>query len=110
MFGIFLEKPNLFELAKILRNQFGNKFRNNFLFLGQKTLFWVKKFGNPCFGVKNRGFRTLGIYGKFGICSIPKFPNVRKTLFPNFFQTFSKLFPNFFQTFSKLFPNFFQTF
>jgi len=31
--------------------------------LVKKPCFWVKKFGNSCFGVKNRGFRTFGIYG-----------------------------------------------
>jgi len=38
-FGNFLEISGFFELAKILRKYFGNKFRNNFLFLGQKNLF-----------------------------------------------------------------------
>jgi len=45
------------------------------------------------------------IFGNFGIeqfLKFPKFPNIRKTLFPNFFRTFYELFPNFF----RIFPNF----
>jgi len=38
-----LEKPELFELAKISKKYFGNKFGNYFLFLSQKTLFLSQK-------------------------------------------------------------------
>ncbi len=37
-----------------------------------------KNFGNPCFGVKNTGFQTFGIYGKFSICYFPNFPKITK--------------------------------
>ncbi len=43
--------------------------------LGQKNCFWGTNRG---IGVKNRGIRTFRIYGIFGNCSIPNFPNITK--------------------------------
>jgi len=71
------------------------KFRENSSEISSEIIscFWVKK---PCFWgfwgqssknrVKNKGFRTFWIYGKFGICSIPNFQKITKkmTLKSNF--------------------------
>jgi len=43
-FGNFSEITVFIELAKISQKKFGKKFRKNFLFLGQKNLFLIKKF------------------------------------------------------------------
>jgi len=68
---IFRKQLRFFELAKILRK----KFRNNFLFLGQKI--W-KIFGKSSEKLGNRVFRTFGIYGNFRNCSIPNYPKIMK--------------------------------
>jgi len=67
----------IFWKCPVFSNSHGNKFGNNFLFLGQKFGKVWKKFGN-------RGFQTFGIYrkfeiyGKFRICFIPNFPKITK--------------------------------
>ncbi len=72
-----------FEGQKFFRNTSFFQTCKNFAkkvscFWNQKPCFWVKKFRNPCFGVKNSRFWKFQTYENFGICSIPNFPKITK--------------------------------
>ncbi len=82
-FGIFSEKnPNFLNSQKFRKNSSEIISEIISCFWVKKPSFWVKKLGKSLEKVqkkfRNRGFRTFGIYGKFGICSIPNFPKITK--------------------------------
>jgi len=71
MFGFrssefFWKNPNFSNSQKFHENSSEISLEIISCFGVKKTLFWGhnirKKFRNPCFGVKNRGFQTFGIF------------------------------------------------
>jgi len=79
-FGNFLEISGFFELAKILRKYFGNKFRNNFLFLGQKNLF-LRVLGSK--------FKKQG--QKQGFPNIPNLRKIQNLFFSELSENYQKM-------------------
>jgi len=72
------------------------KFHENSLEISLEIIscFWVKTFGKCLENFWKSNWKTFGIYGKFGICSIPNFTKITKNEFKIEFRKSQKTHSN----------------